>query len=415
MAPSIEQEIRDLHELFGSARDPEGRAFVPLADAYRRAGLLERALRILSEGAERHPDLPSASLVEGLVRRDLDDAPGAEAAFRRVLDLDPDNAQALVELGRVLALRADADAAEESGALVRRGLALDPTLADASPRPSDADAAGEGDELVAVDDLAPVEDLAPTDDLAPGWSESGDDAWGAEPTGDGAEAREPVEEAGGGDSGADSGTDAAAAGLSIDWDLDDGAGWSESEEAPTEAELVPSEEAPAEAEVFASDPIEEELDPWSEPETPPAPPPISLDRLPTGEVPPEALIMDLSEVVPDLEPGAGPAFDEPDDDDEVVPTRTLGELYARQGLTDEAIAVFEALSAADPTDLESRARLVELRAGEAPAPIETTGEDTSAPSIRDSLRALLTWAPAEAEADGESGEGEDPSGGPSFP
>jgi hypothetical protein len=331
-----------------------------------------------------------------------------------------------VELGRALALRADA--AEESDALVRRGLALDPTLADALPRPSDADAAGEGDDLVAVDDLAPidgpaaadesapVDDLAPTNDLASGWSESGDDAWGSEPAGDWAEARESVQEAGGGDSDADSGTDGATAGLSIDWDLDDGTGWSEPEAAPTETEVFPSEETPADPEVFASDPLEEELDPWSEPAPPPEAPsetsPISLDRLPTGEVPPEALIMDLSEVVPDLEPGGGPDFDDPDDD-EVVPTRTLGELYARQGLTDEAIAVFEALSAADPTDLEARARLVELRAGEAPTPIETTGEETSAPSIRDSLRDLLTWAPADAEAGGESGE--DPSGGPSFP
>ena len=169
MVPSIEQEIRDLHELFGSSRDPEGRAFVPLADAYRRAGDPSRALGLLTDGMERHPDLPSALLVEGLVRLDLSDPSAAEAAFARVLELDPDNARALVELGRLRS--ADEVADEESDALIQRGIALDPTLAgEAGLAPASA---GESDEgLVERADLAPASGLD-VSDLAPEFPTAG--------------------------------------------------------------------------------------------------------------------------------------------------------------------------------------------------------------------------------------------------
>ncbi|MBT8404270.1 MAG: tetratricopeptide repeat protein [Gemmatimonadetes bacterium] len=385
MSPSIEQEIRDLHELFGSSRDPEGRAFVPLADAYRRAGNYDRALGILADGSERHPDLPSALLVEGLVLRDQGDEAGAESAFRRVLEFDPDNARALVELGRILALRPDADAAEASDAFVRRGVALDPTLAGASDlAPEDGGESGD-DGLVEVADLGP------------GWTESSGDAVAGDAAGDWPATPDPVEEPLGGSDAAD-GADSDAGGLAIDWDLDDGTGWSE----PVDADDAPP----------VSD--EAELDPWSAPEVEGD----SFDRLPTGEVPPEALIMDFTDVVPDLEPGRPPEFDDAEDEDPVLPTRTLGELYARQGLIDEAIAVFEALASSDPTELEAAARLLELRAGSVPGAVEDVGSDTTSdepagvdatggpelpeaeakPSIRESLRTLLTWTPAALDA-----------------
>ncbi len=153
MIPSIEQEIRDLHELLGSSRDPEGRAFVPLADAYRRSGDPARALELLRRGTERHPSLAAGHLVLAWTCRDLADDASAEAAFREVLALDGDNARALVGLGRLLEGRDDVG---ESERLIQRGLALDPRLAsegtpDRVPRHSG------NPEVVGVDALAPLE------------------------------------------------------------------------------------------------------------------------------------------------------------------------------------------------------------------------------------------------------------------
>lgn len=153
MIPSIEQEIRDLHALLGSAQDPEGRAFVPLADAYRRAGDPDRALELLERGLERHPDLAAGYLMQALARRDLADDAGAEAAYRRVLALDGDNARALVGLGRLIRSEGQDEEAER---LIRRGVALDPRLAsegtpDRVPRHST------NPEVVSADSLAPLE------------------------------------------------------------------------------------------------------------------------------------------------------------------------------------------------------------------------------------------------------------------
>jgi tetratricopeptide (TPR) repeat protein len=83
--------------------NPEGRTFAPLADAYRKAGDISRALEILKAGLQLHPDYLSASIVLGRCHLDLGDLPSAEGAFRRVLDLDKEN---------VIAIKALADIAE---------------------------------------------------------------------------------------------------------------------------------------------------------------------------------------------------------------------------------------------------------------------------------------------------------------
>ena len=49
MADSLENELHELRSLFWSERDPDGRVFAPLADAYRRQGDLAQALDLLRE------------------------------------------------------------------------------------------------------------------------------------------------------------------------------------------------------------------------------------------------------------------------------------------------------------------------------------------------------------------------------
>ncbi|MEP7327436.1 MAG: tetratricopeptide repeat protein, partial [Gemmatimonadota bacterium] len=81
--------------------NPEGRTFAPLADAYRKAGDVPRALEILKYGLQLHPDYLSASIVLGRCHLDMGDLPGAEAAFRRVLELDKENVIAIKALADI--------------------------------------------------------------------------------------------------------------------------------------------------------------------------------------------------------------------------------------------------------------------------------------------------------------------------
>ncbi len=88
------------------AENPESLAFARLADAYRKAGAPERALETVEQGLLRHPGYLSAHIVRGRTLRDLGRRSAASAAFRRVLELDPQN---------LVALRALAELAMEDG------------------------------------------------------------------------------------------------------------------------------------------------------------------------------------------------------------------------------------------------------------------------------------------------------------
>lgn len=104
MAESRRDEIAKLEALYAS--NPDGRVFTHLAEAYRRAGELDRAREILDRGLQRHPDYPSAHVVLGRVHADLGSDEEAATAFRRVLELDPEN---------LIARRSLAEAARSAG------------------------------------------------------------------------------------------------------------------------------------------------------------------------------------------------------------------------------------------------------------------------------------------------------------
>jgi len=111
------------------AENPKGRNFAPLADAYRKAGELDRAIELCKSGLERHPDYVSAHIVYGRCFLDLKNDTTASQVFRKVLDLDPEN---------VLALKLLADIAErggrydEAGQWLSRLLTADPMNGDAA-------------------------------------------------------------------------------------------------------------------------------------------------------------------------------------------------------------------------------------------------------------------------------------------
>lgn len=111
MSVSLEQEIVTLQDLHGSSRDPYGTAFVPLADAHRRAGEFDKALQLLRDGLTRHPEYTSAHVVTSWVHLDRGALDEALGALELVMELDHDNRAGLKGLGQVLNEKGDREGA----------------------------------------------------------------------------------------------------------------------------------------------------------------------------------------------------------------------------------------------------------------------------------------------------------------
>ena len=97
----------EIDKLEARYRDnPKGRNFAPLADAYRKAGLIDNAIELCQNGLKLHPDYVSAYIVYARCLVDKKDDPGAHGVFTQVLDLDREN---------IIALRGLAELAERTG------------------------------------------------------------------------------------------------------------------------------------------------------------------------------------------------------------------------------------------------------------------------------------------------------------
>jgi len=81
------------------ARDPGSRAFLPLAEEYRRQGRLAEAERVCREGLQKHPQYHSARVLLGRTLLELDRMEESSEEFRAVLESEPQNLLA----GRLLA------------------------------------------------------------------------------------------------------------------------------------------------------------------------------------------------------------------------------------------------------------------------------------------------------------------------
>lgn len=108
--------------------NPRGRNFAPLADAYRKAGEIDRAIELCVNGLERHPDYVSAHIVHGRCLMDQKNDVGAEEVFRKVLSLDPENIIALKVLAELSERGSRFDEAVD---WLSRLLAADPMNGDA--------------------------------------------------------------------------------------------------------------------------------------------------------------------------------------------------------------------------------------------------------------------------------------------
>jgi Flp pilus assembly protein TadD len=103
-------EIRRLSD--DLARDPSSLVFLPLADALRRAGQLDIALRVALRGLDRHPYLADAHDVLARIHADRGDVERAADEWEMALRLDPSHAQASLGLGFVDFRRGDFESAE---------------------------------------------------------------------------------------------------------------------------------------------------------------------------------------------------------------------------------------------------------------------------------------------------------------
>jgi len=103
-------EIRRLSD--DLARDPSSLVFMPLADALRRAGQLDVAMRVALRGLDRHPYVADAHDVLARIHADRGDLEQAADEWEMALRLDPTHAQASLGLGFVDFRRGNLESAE---------------------------------------------------------------------------------------------------------------------------------------------------------------------------------------------------------------------------------------------------------------------------------------------------------------
>lgn len=72
-------------------KDPASRLFLPLAEEYRKSGMLDEAIAALLRGLERHPGYTSARVALGRIYIEKDMLQDARAEFERVISVVPDN------------------------------------------------------------------------------------------------------------------------------------------------------------------------------------------------------------------------------------------------------------------------------------------------------------------------------------
>jgi predicted regulator of Ras-like GTPase activity (Roadblock/LC7/MglB family) len=103
-------EIRRLSD--DLARDPSSLVFMPLADALRRAGQLDLAMRVALRGLDRHPYIADAHDVLARIHADRGELERASDEWEMALRLDPSHEQARLGLGFIDFRRGDLESAE---------------------------------------------------------------------------------------------------------------------------------------------------------------------------------------------------------------------------------------------------------------------------------------------------------------
>ncbi len=110
------------------AHDPGALSFVPLADAYRRQGRRDAALRVCLRGLDRHPEHVGGHALLGRLYLEMGDRSSAADEWTVVLRLDDGNFEAHRGLGFFSLERGDLASAERHLRTAGRLRPADPTV-----------------------------------------------------------------------------------------------------------------------------------------------------------------------------------------------------------------------------------------------------------------------------------------------
>jgi len=121
------QEIERLKERVD--KDPNSKLFVPLAEEYKKAGMLDEAIDALMKGLERHPSYMSARVSLGKIYLEKGLLSEASAEFEKVVSAIPDNLYAHKKLAEIYRALSEREKAVEE---FRKVLKLNPTDEDAA-------------------------------------------------------------------------------------------------------------------------------------------------------------------------------------------------------------------------------------------------------------------------------------------
>jgi tetratricopeptide (TPR) repeat protein len=99
-------------------KDPRSQVFAPLAEAYRKMGLLEEAFRICVRGVQFHPNFAGGRLAMAKVLMDRENPQGAMVELEKVVELSPDNIMAHQMMGELFLKQKNAKSALRSYKMV---------------------------------------------------------------------------------------------------------------------------------------------------------------------------------------------------------------------------------------------------------------------------------------------------------
>jgi tetratricopeptide (TPR) repeat protein len=109
----LQEEIKELEQRFAEA--PDSRLFLPLADALKRAGELDRAAKLCREGLQRYPDFNSARILLGEALVELGELDEAGKVLEQAATLDSDNGRIMELLSAVGGNRGEGQKVEPAG------------------------------------------------------------------------------------------------------------------------------------------------------------------------------------------------------------------------------------------------------------------------------------------------------------
>ena len=350
----------EIDKLEARYRDnPKGRNFAPLADAYRKAGLIDNAVELCQNGLKLHPDYVSAYIVYARCLVDKKDDAGAQGVFKQVLDLDREN---------IIALRGLAELAERTGKYdeavewLSRLLNADPMNGDA------AEALARAKGKAAASPAAPAAATTPMTkpDFAVEHEEPVETKLSAAPSGDVENFENPIS------FNPNAHAAAKADGLEVQEDV---------ELNPQQIEQVEIEglartqyegsgmfklDAPEPAAGGAGPDLDEALPqvdlplimPDDEPRAARPPAPLAPPPPPVSHAAPSRLPAAVA-----LSDDDGAADTAALSRAEPVVTETMAELYLKQGHQQDALRVYQALLAQRPTDAKLKQKVEQLASG----------------------------------------------------